>query len=615
MLPLLKSAVLSLAILIALTPLAASAQDKGSLPPELAVVPRDATAFIYLRPAELWHREPVAGLRKLFPDETAGFLKELGDDPTETESFIILYPTPNSLSDLVEELRDGSGQPGNQLVFIETTVKPMDRGKVLERVIGKEPVEKKHAGKTYFESQGKTSAISRGAVYFVNERTYVFSVSPEMVKKMLEGLDRPRTEDPLGAALKLAAQKRQVVAGFNASHPAIARASKKFTEQLQLLENTHGRVRDPFMAPLAAMAPLLEIRSAALALSLGKDMRLEGEAVYPSERHAENVAGHFEDALVLFRLFFLSHLRAEVRSLLQMTIHEDEDTVGPLVYAGEVLLSSKRTILKQQRDIRPFVLVDLLLKQVESGLRRASVEQRQATLHVKAQFPSDLDSLDNRGREEARSMVSAQAPARQLRKSSGNLSRLISAILTYHDIHGTLPASAISDKAGKPLLSWRVAILPYLDEQALYQQFKLDQPWDSPHNIKLLPRMPDFYAAPGVSTKVPFTTFYQVFTGPTAMFDLQSKLTLAKITDGPQATIGIVEAQDPVPWTKPADLAYDAKKPLPKLGGVFPEGFHAAFMDGSVRFLSPHPAAATIRAMITFAGGEPVLLLNDKRRL
>jgi hypothetical protein len=69
-------------------------------------------------------------------------------------------------------------------------------------------------------------------------------------------------------------------------------------------------------------------------------------------------------------------------------------------------------------------------------------------------------------------------------------------MVNYHDAHGRLPPAVVYGKDGKPLYSWRVLLLPYLDEQELYQQFQLDEPWDSPHNLQLLPRMPGFYAPP-----------------------------------------------------------------------------------------------------------------------
>src|SRR6185312_11489838 len=89
----------------------------------------------------------------------------------------------------------------------------------------------------------------------------------------------------------------------------------------------------------------------------------------------------------------------------------------------------------------------------------------------------------------------------------------------YHDAHGKLPPPAITDKAGKPLLSWRVALLPYLEQVALYNQFHLDEPWDSEHNRKLLPQMPKVYACTGNAPSVPYGTFYQAFVGKDCVFE------------------------------------------------------------------------------------------------
>src|SRR5262245_49932104 len=71
------------------------------------------------------------------------------------------------------------------------------------------------------------------------------------------------------------------------------------------------------------------------------------------------------------------------------------------------------------------------------------------------------------------------------------------ALINYHDAHGRLPPYASYDADGTPLLSWRVLILPFIEQHQLYSQFHLDEPWDSPHNIELLPLMPISYRAPG----------------------------------------------------------------------------------------------------------------------
>jgi len=161
-------------------------------------------------------------------------------------------------------------------------------------------------------------------------------------------------------------------------------------------------------------------------------------------------------------------------------------------------------------------------------------------------------------------------------------------------------------KDGKPLLSWRVAILPFLDQAALYHKFHLDEPWDSPHNKTLLNQMPEVYA-PVVRTDEPLgSTYYQVFTGPGALFEDELGPRLADINDGLANTLLIAEAGGPVPWTKPEAIPFDKDKPVPKLSRLFEDGICVAFADGSARFLSKEIDPEVLRALITSSGGEVV---------
>jgi RNA polymerase sigma factor (sigma-70 family) len=160
--------------------------------------------------------------------------------------------------------------------------------------------------------------------------------------------------------------------------------------------------------------------------------------------------------------------------------------------------------------------------------------------------------------------------------------------------------------SGKALLSWRVALLPYLGEQELYQRFKLNEPWDSPHNKALLKRMPRIYAPPGKADAEPGTTFYQVFVGPHAGFEKHRGLRLADFVDGLSNIILIVEAGSAVPWTKPEDLHYAADEPLPQLGGLFADVFNAAVADGTVMALSKSCDPDTLRKAITRDDGFPI---------
>jgi RNA polymerase sigma factor (sigma-70 family) len=191
-------------------------------------------------------------------------------------------------------------------------------------------------------------------------------------------------------------------------------------------------------------------------------------------------------------------------------------------------------------------------------------------------------------------------------RSANNLKQLALGMHSYHDTMKHFPSPAIYSEEGQPLLSWRVAILPYLGEQDLYRQFKLDEPWDSAHNKKLLARMPEVFAAPVRGKARRGYTFYQVFTGKGTVFPGPKGVRISDIIDGTSNTILIVEAGSAVPWTKPADLPYKAGQPLPKLGGLFGGGFNMAMADGSTRFVRPNFNPRVLRDLITRNGGEPV---------
>jgi hypothetical protein len=187
-----------------------------------------------------------------------------------------------------------------------------------------------------------------------------------------------------------------------------------------------------------------------------------------------------------------------------------------------------------------------------------------------------------------------------------NLMTLGLAMINFANDRNQLPAAAIR-KDGKPLLSWRVALLPFLEEQALYDKFHLDEPWDSPHNKPLLDQMPAIYAPVTLKNDgSKQTTYYQVFVGPGALFEGDKGLKRKEIKDGANLTILVVEAARPVPWTKPEDLSFDKEKPLPELGGLFKAGFNAVFADGSAHFLGRNTEPEVLRALITPNGGEPV---------
>lgn len=189
-----------------------------------------------------------------------------------------------------------------------------------------------------------------------------------------------------------------------------------------------------------------------------------------------------------------------------------------------------------------------------------------------------------------------------------NLKRIGLAMHLYHDRHRTFPPSSSRDPQDRPLLSWRVHLLPFLGEEALYQQFRLDEPWDSAHNASLIPKMPAVYRCPAAQLRPAGRTTYLVPTGEETVFPPGRGVALREIADGSSDTALVVDvgAERAVVWTKPDDLVLDPARPLAGLVDQHGAGFVVLLADGSVRFLGETIEAATLKALFTRSGGEVV---------
>jgi hypothetical protein len=192
-----------------------------------------------------------------------------------------------------------------------------------------------------------------------------------------------------------------------------------------------------------------------------------------------------------------------------------------------------------------------------------------------------------------------------------NLKQIGIACHVHADATLELPTN-IKDANSKKLLSWRVQILPSIEEGGLYQQFKLDEPWDSPHNKKLLEHMPVIYLDPRFQEKAdkPTVTYYRGFAGDGGVLGADKGVALGAITNanGTPNTFMVVEAGEPAPWTKPDDLVIDPKKPLPPLGGPQRTDFYALFCDGHVQKIPASTSEKTLRCMMNWMNAEPFLV-------
>jgi type II secretory pathway pseudopilin PulG len=205
-------------------------------------------------------------------------------------------------------------------------------------------------------------------------------------------------------------------------------------------------------------------------------------------------------------------------------------------------------------------------------------------------------------------------------KSAERLEMIAQALQAYHADHGSYPPAYVADASGKPMHSWRVLILPYLGERVLYQQYDMNQPWDSPTNIMLLGRMPQVYISPGDdAAKMSFDTSYVVVVGPNTIFPGAQSRSMNDVTDGLANTILVVESTaSGICWMEPRDL--DASKmdysinagPNNCMRSHHPYGAQAVFADGRTRFLTEDLPAEYVEALTTAASNDqaPLELLG-----
>jgi hypothetical protein len=200
----------------------------------------------------------------------------------------------------------------------------------------------------------------------------------------------------------------------------------------------------------------------------------------------------------------------------------------------------------------------------------------------------EFDRVQKEQQDKNNKAKESQNPATPAEKqlSQNNLKQIVLAFLNYQDTYKTLPSPKGGQGPTKGRLSWRVAILPYVEQQELYQQFKLDQAWDSAANKKVLETsaMPKLFASPRAKPGEERKTYYQTFTGPFTIFPTEkSQIKRGDFQRGDSELWLVAEAANPVDWTRPDDIT--APNMSTRLGGIFDGDFNVACFDGKAHYV------------------------------
>ena len=208
--------------------------------------------------------------------------------------------------------------------------------------------------------------------------------------------------------------------------------------------------------------------------------------------------------------------------------------------------------------------------------------------------------------------IQAAREAARRNTSMNNIKQIMLSLLNYESAHGHFPAHASCDDTGKPLLSWRVHMLPYLDQTQLYDRFHLDEPWDSEHNLKIISLIPELFLDP--SSRLQVTDgrpHYLGVQGSNSIFQGLKKegIRFRDIIDGSSNTLAILQVNDEYAsiWTQPKDWEMDKRAPLRGLSNSLHPGiFLGGICDGSVHSISVDIDPTTFKHLLMFNDGQVV---------
>jgi prepilin-type processing-associated H-X9-DG protein len=595
------------------------------LPAELNLIPRDSAVFVSIRVADLWNSPALKPIHELVIDDLKTFEKDNGFHPKDVERVTILVPGLNQQS---------------EPLFIVTTTKPYDLAAVLDALHGYTEAEARQIE----QNEGprfKDGPFPKGGVkspYPFKDKDFT---RPPVIKdkgfpepKPFPKPDpKPAPKDPFGKIEVGPLPRVQNVAFFGQlkeepaeKQPAPkARLKRDLTAKYYLLRGHFSRrgilipvdARTMIIAPntniadggIIALTTQLLRRQTEGPLSMALDLAAGKNAVVVG-LNMPLLRGLVESERMMRMLPIRSLLAAKGAAITynlgdeityKIVLDCDDEAAAKkakdllqayLVLGREMLPGLEEEINREMKSPTFSKLFKLAEKAVDEATTEVIGTKVQMTVKIKA------DGLLIATVTEAVQKVH-EAAARA--KDQNNLKQMAIAVHNYASSYqDRLPFPGIIDgvrlPGKKPHLSWRVEILPFIEQAHLYNQFHLDEPWDSEHNKKLIPLMPKVYEIPGTNAPKG-ETYYRAF-------DNLGKYNIGNMPDGTSNTIMIFESAESVIWTKPDDLPGPDIKKMPKLNTRFKGGSNVGMCDGSVRFISNTISARTLWQAFTPDDGE-----------
>ncbi len=487
-------------------------------------------------------------------------------------SLLATLPQDELLEEMIEDMQFDPRDIGRLTVFVadgsksreaaraSTGVifqfgKSVDTEEVLRKMLGDDVTEGTFEGKDYLKrDNAEIPAEYRSEIpvmtgYLPDDRTIVFAEETRLERM----LSVERAAGPLADRLRDVDTSKDVtmVVCLDSLRGAIKEASGEIS-----------RGMPPFLAPLLKAPDLVE--TATLTVDLSGSTLVEVDLEANDAKSAEELEPILSTGLGVLRKFY-PDARAEIIK-----------NAGPVV-------------------------TEEMMELADDVVKGISVDKKGDRVVVQLKRPRGLDDLP-------RLLKPAIAKAREQAQRAvrmNNLRQISIALMQYASSHESFPPVYTTDADGKPLLSWRVLILPYLDRPDLYDQFHLDEPWDSPHNRPLAETVIGIYQNKDAD---PGYTSLMVFTGEGTPWQAGRDFNFARCKDGTSNTIALVEAgaDVAVPWAKPEDLPFDQADPLSAMGKLPSDGFPAAFFDGHVRTIPRSIDPETLRQLIMHDDGQPV---------